>query len=48
MMQERIEYLNIAYGTEGFSHTISDNIQESETTVGTKVILHIPTNLNTK
>ena len=45
MMQERIDYLNIAYSTNDFSHTISDHINMDSVAEGTEVELVIPLNL---
>ena len=46
MMQERIDYLNLAYETKKFSHHISDVFNEDGEVMGTQVILYIPTILN--
>jgi len=45
MMQERIDYLNIAYSTNDFSHTISDHVNMDSVAEGTEVELVIPLNL---
>ena len=42
MMRERIDYLNIAYDTNDFSHSISDVLNDKNEVVGTQVILYIP------
>jgi len=45
MMQERIDYLNLAYDTSDFSHMITDVLNEKGAVCGTQVIIYIPTNL---
>jgi hypothetical protein len=42
MMKERIDYLNIAYETTDFTHSISDVLNDNKVVVGTEVILYIP------
>lgn len=46
MMQERIDYLNVMYGSRAFSHSFEDVKNASDQVVGTRVIICIPINLN--
>lgn len=45
MMQERLDYLNLAYETDKFSHNITDIVDHKGEMRGTRVAIYFPINL---